>query len=245
MDSRHSLGSGISGIPGFPEFAGFLGSPDSGNHAIERDRRHPPTQRRRRGKRSLGHGAGPPNAPNTLERDRRRPPTQRCRRGKRRFGHGAGPPNAPNTIERDRRHPPTQRRRRVGGWAAGARCAARLPRCALGQTARCAPGWSVTGPAAAAAMMAAAGAAAAADAAVAALGGRVGGWGPPSAAGAECGQFSVGPAGGDSRRRRESFFNVGQFAPGPPSAAGAMRECGNAGTRERGNAAQSALGEKN
>ncbi len=33
-----------------------------------------------------------------------------------------------------------------------------------------------------------------------------------SAAGAECGTFASGPAGGDSCRRRKSFCSVGQFA---------------------------------
>ncbi len=44
---------------------------------------------------------------------------------------------------------------------------------------------------------------------------------PTSAAGAERGSFAWGPAGGDSCRRRESFFNAGQFAPHLPSATGA------------------------
>ncbi len=41
---------------------------------------------------------------------------------------------------------------------------------------------------------------------------------PPSDAGAELCQIACGPAGGDSRRRRDSVFNVGQNAPGPVSA---------------------------
>ncbi len=41
---------------------------------------------------------------------------------------------------------------------------------------------------------------------------------PPSDAGAELCQIACGPAGGESRRRRDSVFNVGQNAPGPVSA---------------------------
>ncbi len=41
---------------------------------------------------------------------------------------------------------------------------------------------------------------------------------PPSATGAELCQIAWGPAGGDSRRRRDSVFNVGQNAQGPLSA---------------------------